>query len=112
MKYHKIKNIPLQVCTAEAKIAYNVALSYASNYRETWIKNKDKYSGWAKSEFIHDVIKYCMHFVLSNEIICKKYNTDAIQCCLHAGMENYFNHKYRILCTYEDIGDIFKSLYL
>ena len=29
MKYHKIKNIPLEVCTAEQKIAYNLASSYA-----------------------------------------------------------------------------------
>jgi len=35
MKYHKIRNVPLKVCTAEAKIAYNLASTYATDYRNT-----------------------------------------------------------------------------
>lgn len=31
MTYHKIKNIPLTECTAEQKIAYNLAFMYYDN---------------------------------------------------------------------------------
>ena len=112
MKYHKIRNVPLDVCTAESKIAYNAAFLHAADYRETWRKTKDKYAGWARSEFIHEAVNWCMKFVMRDENIMKRYDVDAIQCCLNAGMENYFNHEHIFLNSYEEIGNIFKSLYL
>ena len=41
----------------------------------------------------------------------KKYDIDAIQAALNAGMENYFNG-CSILSSYEEIGKTFPALYL
>lgn len=38
MKYHKIRNVSLNVCTAEAKIAYNIAFAYTWDYRDEYKK--------------------------------------------------------------------------
>lgn len=32
VKYHKIRNVPLEVCSAEQKIAYNLAFNIHINY--------------------------------------------------------------------------------
>ena len=35
-KYHKIPNVALEVCTAEQKIAYNLAFAYGDLYRKEY----------------------------------------------------------------------------
>ena len=44
MTYHKIRGIDKMVCTAEAKIAYNLASTYAYWQRKEYRENADKYS--------------------------------------------------------------------
>ena len=44
MTYHKIRGIDKTVCTAEAKIAYNLASTYAYWQRKEYRENADKYS--------------------------------------------------------------------
>lgn len=110
MKYKKIRGIDKSVCTAEQMIAYNLAWAYAGKYRDTWKKSAEKYSRIAQTEFIHEAVQWCMKF--ADDKIRAKYNVDAIQSCLNAGMENYFNGKYRILSSYEEIGKTFPAYYL
>lgn len=112
MKYHKIKNIPLEICTAEAKIAYNVALINIDDIKAVYDKCT---CNLQKADVIREGVKICMNnLLLSSEYekINKKYNIDLIQCCLNAGLETYINTKYHILSSYAECGKIFKSLYL
>lgn len=112
MKYHKIRNVPLGVCTAEAKIAYNVAFLHLADYRTAWKKQAAKCCGIAKADFIAEAKNWAMSFILNDREICQRYNIDAIDCCLRAGIEDYFNADYAILTSYAEIGKIFKSYYL
>lgn len=110
MKYHKIRNVSLNVCTAEAKIAYNAAFL---DYEDILTAYNKCTTGIQRSDIILEGVKLIMkRRILSNENICKKYNIDAIECCLRAGLCEYLLTKYHILSTYEEIGSIFKSLYL
>lgn len=111
MKYHKIRNVDKSVCTAEQKIAYNAAFYHTFNYRETWKKTKDNYSRIAQKDFIWEAVHWCMKMIMNDAEICKKYDIDAIQAALNAGMENYFNG-CSILSSYEEIGKTFPALYL
>lgn len=110
MKYHKIKNVPLETCTCEQKIAYNLAFSHYTIYIKSY--NNAPFA-FQKSTIIHravnDMIK---HYKNSYDYVEGKYNIDAIFCALNAGLENYFNTKYKILSSYEDIGKIFPANYL
>ena len=115
MKYHKIRNIPLKVCTAEAKIAYNLANTYATEYRNEYKKNVLNVSRIAISDFVSEAVNWCIKMWKDGEpyqTTPNKYDIDAIFCCLNAGMENYFKGDYAILSTYEEIGKTFPSLYL
>lgn len=115
MKYHKIRNVPLKVCTAEAKIAYNLASTYATDYRNTYKKNASHVSEIAISDFIYEAVKWCMKMWKSGntyQTSSNKYDIDVIFCCLNAGIENYFKGDYAILSSYEEIGRIFPSRYL
>ena len=115
MKYHKIRNVPLNVCTAEAKIAYNLASTYTIEYRNAYKKNVSRVSGIAVSDFIHEAVNWCMKMWKDGEpyqTTPNKYDINAIFCCLNAGMEKYFKGDYAILSSYEEIGKTFPSLYL
>ena len=110
MKYHKIKNVPLEVCTAEAKIAYNGAFL---DYREILEVYNKCTCNFQRADIIREGVQLIMNRrILHNVEICKKYNIDAIQSCLNIGLENYLNEKYHILSSYKEIGQIFKSAYL
>lgn len=114
MKYHKIRNIPLDVCTCEAKIAYNLAFLYATEYRNAYKKNATNISKIAVSELVSEAVNWCIKMWKNGEpyqTTPDKYNIDLIFCCLNAGMENYFKSDYAILSTYEEVGKTFPSLY-
>lgn len=112
LKYHKIKNIPLEVCTAEQKIAYNLAFSVSDITKKAYEKCN---TGLQKSEVIAESVDLCMKSWTSAydyESRQKKYNIDAIFSALMAGMERYINEKYHILNSYEKIGKMFPANYL
>lgn len=112
LKYHKIKNIPLEVCTAEQKIAYNLAFSVSDITKKAYEKCN---TGLQKSEVIAEAVNLCMKQWINSydyESRQKKYNIDAIFSALMAGMEIYVNEKYHILNSYEEIGKMFPANYL
>lgn len=108
MKYHKIKNVPLNICTCEQKIAYNLAFSNAHIFKKAYNLS---FTGIQKSEVVREAVSFCMRMWEYNEK-ASKYNTDAIFCALNAGIESYIANNCPILATYEDIGKMFEAHYL
>lgn len=110
MQYHKIKNIPLEECSAEQKIAYNLAFS---NY-DLFLKEYNRLPiQFQKSELIAQAIKKMLElYQLGYDYKQGKYNEDAIFCALNAGFENYLKAKHHILTSYENIGRMFPAHYL
>lgn len=109
LKYHKIKNIPLEVCTAEQKIAYNLAFSNISIIEKTYNKCTTEIQ---KSSVISEAVNLCMKQWTNSYDYESRYNIDAIFSALMAGMERYINEKYHILNSYEEIGEMFPANYL
>lgn len=109
MKYHKIKNVPLEICTAEAKIAYNAAFSMRDIIKKAYDKCDCNFQ---RCTVILDGVHLIIDNIEKNTDITKKYDIDAIFCCLNAGLEKYINSKYSILTNYSEIGAIFASNYL
>lgn len=108
MKYHKIRNISMNICTCEQKIAYNLAFSHAHIFKNEYNRMPMQFQ---KSNVIHEAVKFCMKQWSYNEKT-SKYNIDAIFCALNAGLENYFKNNCPILASYEDIGNAFPARYL
>lgn len=108
MTYHKIRGIPLTECTAEQKIAYNIAF----NYYNLFIKEyKSLPAAFLKSELIHQAVNKMISFYKSGNHDFK-YDIDSIYCALNAGFENYLNAEHKILYDYKSIGEMFPALYL
>lgn len=109
LKYHKIKNTPLDICTAEAVIAYNYAFSNGDLF-------KRRYSAcnchFQQADIIREAVAFIVKQISNNDRVKTKYNVDTIFCCLNAGLEEYISKKCPIFTNYEDIGKIFKSNYL
>ena len=105
MNYHKIPNIEKNICTAEQKIAYNIAFKININHGSEFLKIPSQFE---KSNAIYKLIKiYLQEFKNKN----LKYNIDAIQCCLNAGLQNYLENNF-IATNYEQIGKAFPAYYL
>lgn len=108
MKYHKIKNVPLNVCTCEQKIAYNLAFSHAHIFKKAYNLSPMQFK---KSEIVHEAVNFCMKMWNYNDK-ANKYNADAIFCALNAGLENYIKNNCPILSSYDEIGKAFQALYI
>lgn len=108
MKYHKIRGIPLDVCTAEQKIAYNLAFEISINGEQKY-KEARKISAICADELLHDLIKW--KFDSWMRLYGGKYNDDAIYACLLAGLAEYLIKPF-IATEYQSIGKAFPAYYL
>lgn len=108
MCYHNIGGVKKEVCTAEQKIAYNLAWRYKDYILSAYNKYVFQFE---KSQVIRKSC-YDLVGVFKENYPNTKYNIDAIFCCLGAGLENYINRKYSILSSYEEIGEAFPANYL
>lgn len=87
MKTHKIRGVDKSVCTAEQKIAYNIAFCYlningfsADGALNVWRGSAQAAEG--------------------------RYNAEAVEAALRAGADAY-RAKPFIACRYEQIGEAF-----
>ena len=109
MKYHKIRNVDINTCTAEQKIAYNMAfradLSYGDEFRKLD-------TAMAKSDAAHDIIRHMFaQYRAGYDYKAGRYNEDAIQAALNAGLGKYLEKPF-IAADYETIGKAFPANYL
>ena len=113
LKYHKIKNVPLEVCTAEQKVAYNIAFAVHINYQDKYDKAK-AISSICADDVVRDIILMeVQNFKKGMEEGLYKghFDIDAIQACLNAGLVDYLDHFF-IAWEYEQIGKAFPAHYL
>lgn len=85
-KLHKINGIDLKTCSAEQKIAYNLAFSYGEYYKD--------------ADRLMEL--YRLGYVYKQD----RYNEEAIKTALHNGLEKYLEKPF-IASSYEIIGKTF-----
>lgn len=109
MKYHRIPGVDKAVCTAEQKIAYNMAFRLDINMGD---KYRTLSTGWAKAEAWQSAARMALQDY-RNSYTYKpgKYDEDAIFCALNAGLADYLESPF-IATDYETIGKAFPAHYL
>ena len=112
MKYHKIRNVPLDVCTVEQKIAYNLAFRAHVSFQEDYNAAR-KLSGVCRMDVVDKIVKCEME---NYKMVCcdgkrNIYNTDAIFCALRAGLDGYLAKPF-VAADYDEIGKAFPANYL
>lgn len=100
-KLHKIPGVDKAVCTAEQKIAYNIAFD-SLNWLQRLIS--DGMDPGEAFEYVFD----CQSKAYDRQIKRGKYDKDAVFAAFRANMEAYSNAKYKICSSYEAIGEIFR----
>lgn len=106
MKCHKIPNIKKTVCTAEQKVAYNMAFMCHISFQ-------DKYNACETEMQRCDLLSQMRDFhirCLQAKEDEKKWNYDAIFAALNSGLRKYMEHPF-IASDYEKIGEYFKIPY-
>ena len=113
LQYHKIPNVDKSICTAEAKIAYNMAFRIGLGKHRGW-GDIPKWEGsprFVQFEWEAAQIEFELNSWKRTEPN-SRYNVDAIQSCLRAGLHEYLTRGCPVFSDYEDVGKCFKSLYL
>lgn len=109
MKYHKIRGVDLSVCTAEQKIAYNLAFSHTARFRDNYNALP---TAAAKAQAVRDITgKLIEWYRAGYSYKPGKYDEDAIFSALLAGLDGYLVRPF-IAGSYGDIGNAFPALYL
>ena len=107
--FHKLSGIPVEVCTAEAKIAYDMAYSYAYSARNMY---RQLYSDMTEEEkciFIQKAINDCMNmWGVSYYNRNSRYSEKGVRESLEAGIERYFLNPKTKLINLNEIGDMFR----
>lgn len=109
LKYHKIRNVPKEDCTCEQMIAYNMASRSCTSFIDKFKKAKEC-SEMCANNFVNDIIDY----QIKSYMECypnSKYNIDAIQSCLRAGLKKYLEKPF-IAWDYKQVGKAFPAYYL
>lgn len=95
MTFKKIPNVKKEICTAEQKIAYNLAF----RYRE--------FDG---EKELFDLLQFAAMDIKCNPKM-KKYDIDSIIHCLRNGYIDYCKNYPVVIADYKTIGKVFYSLY-
>ena len=108
---HKIRNIPRDVCTAEQKIAYNLAFRCHISYQEEYNRVKKDGTAAALSAGVYEMIaRIIRDYQAAYTFTPGKYDLDAIHHALHVGLKSYMDNP-QIYTTFAEIGEAFPILY-
>lgn len=109
MTYHKIRGVDKSTCTAEQKVAYNMAWRIWGDCRYHWDACKTRID-WAEQESkaIRDYMDEWQRVYAAKN----KYDTDSIFCALRYGLHDYLTGTAHVLTSYEDVGKAFPANYM
>lgn len=106
MKLHKIRNVALEECCAEQKIAYNIAFrcDTTCGHRYNELLKEDPEAAAALLEEVKEI--HLGSWDRDYASYSRKYDRDVIVACLEAGLANYLKNFF-IATRYEQIGKAF-----
>ena len=105
MKLHKIPGIPLDVCAAEQKIAYNLAFRIHVNRGDEYLAIPDSRKAQAVEWLVEEALgDYRNAYAYKPG----KYDEEAIAVFLKNGLANYLDQHF-IATNYERVGKAFPT---
>jgi hypothetical protein len=111
MTYHKIRGVDKSVCTAEQKIAYNLAFHAHISFQNNYDKARSV-SAACVSALVGEIVALSLkNYRSAYDYKPGKYDEDAIFCALNAGISAYLERPF-IASDYATIGKAFPAHYL
>lgn len=99
----------MAICTAEQKIAYNLAFAWGECLSKAYKKAPTRLQ---KSDAVREGVLQCVAQWRRDYSTNSRFDIDSIFCALSAGLENYLQKGCPILWSYAEIGAMFPALYL
>lgn len=116
LQYHKIRGVDKSVCTAEQKIAYNMASRIYGDIRfaKVWQQyDSGKVPAFLQNDWESKAIRtYFTTWQRDYNKASAHYNEDAIFSALRAGLHDFICHHAPIFTTYKEVGQAFPAYYL
>lgn len=116
LQYHKIRGVDKSVCTAEQKIAYNMASRIYGDIRfaKAWQQyDSGKVPAFLQNDWESKAIRiYFTTWQRDYNKASAYYNEDAIFSALRAGLHDFICHHGPIFTTYKEVGQAFPAYYL
>lgn len=112
MKYHKIRGVPLNVCTAEQKIAYNIMFAEKDCVLRRMKTVENPADGMQLFRNSIPVLAHKFAADFSRNYPDCRVDIDGVCSALMNGMEKYVLGEKDIAWSYEEIGKMFPALYL
>ena len=111
MKYHKIRGVEKETCTAEQMIAYNAAFRLHISFQDEFDKVNAEAPGNAQADCLKLVQIAMKQYRNQYDYKPGQYDEDAIESALRAGIYDYMCKPF-IGSNYTQIGKAFPALYL
>lgn len=109
MKYHKIRGVAMETCSAEQKAAYNLAfrlhISHGEKYKKIAASCPRFVLAEAEDQLLTDAVK---QWKRDGD---PRLDIDAVFSALRAGLHNYLLRPF-IASDYEKIGKAFPAKYM
>lgn len=116
LQYHKIRGVDKSVCTAEQKIAYNMASRIYGDIRfaKAWQQyDSGKVPAFLQNDWESKAIReYLTTWQRDYNKASAHYNEDAIFSALRAGLHDFICHHGPIFTSYREVGQAFPAYYL
>lgn len=116
LQYHKIRGVDKPVCTAEQRIAYDMASRIYDDIRfaKAWQQyNSGNVPAFLQNDWESKAIReYFVAWQRDYSKVFAYYNEDAIFSALRAGLHDFICHNGPILTTDKEICQAFPAHYL
>lgn len=109
MKYHKIKGVALETCTAEQFAAYNLARVHHDTLKKVYDAEPTQLQ---KSGIVRVGVNFCIERWRLECAQNSQCNINAIFYALNAGLENFLQKDRPGFWSYAEIGQAFPAQYL
>ena len=105
MKLHKLPNVSVRICSAEQKLAYDLAVVYADVYTPFWRKAR---SETEKQNVLNEAVDAMVcRYIASYRFSAGKRDVNALRTALQNGLPQHFEHP-EYLYEYVEIGRRFR----
>ena len=107
--YHQINQIPIEVCSAEQKLAYNMTKKFYSLFRSQWNNAKDDLT---RTKIAADIVTIAVDTIESTRSKSKeKYDMSEAVKIMYLNLFDYMeNPKIIDPDSYAEIGKAFRKI--
>lgn len=106
--YHKINSLPIEVCSAEQKVAYSLLTNFQKCYKTRW-KDATAKNSIARIRSAAEIMAIAVNFISDAPNVYKnKYDVEEVMKLVYINLYYFMDNPVEC-STYEEIGNAVKK---